>query len=89
MMVSQTKVRHILLKPSAIRTSEETRQLAEDLREAFDKASSKPAIEQIRDQVTKTLCGGVGVDVDPDNPDQVIITWTPPEGGEGPSYDGM
>ena len=33
MMVSQTKVRHILLKPSAIRTSEETRQLAEDLRE--------------------------------------------------------
>ena len=32
MMVQQTKVRHILLKPSAIRTSEETLQLAEDLR---------------------------------------------------------
>ena len=33
MMVNQTKVRHILLKPSAIRSSEETRQLAADLRE--------------------------------------------------------
>ena len=33
MLVQQTKVRHILLKPSAIRTSEETRQLAADLRE--------------------------------------------------------
>ena len=32
MLVQQTKVRHILLKPSAIRSSEETRQLAEDLR---------------------------------------------------------
>ncbi len=33
MLVQQTKVRHILLKPSAIRSNEETRQLAEDLRE--------------------------------------------------------
>jgi peptidyl-prolyl cis-trans isomerase SurA len=33
MLVQQTKVRHILLKPSAIRSSEETRQLAADLRE--------------------------------------------------------
>jgi peptidyl-prolyl cis-trans isomerase SurA len=33
MLVQQTKVRHILLKPSAIRTSEETRELAADLRE--------------------------------------------------------
>lgn len=33
MLVQQTKVRHILLKPSAIRTSDETRQLAEDLRQ--------------------------------------------------------
>ncbi len=33
MMVRQTKVRHILLKPSAIRSSEETQQLAADLRE--------------------------------------------------------
>ena len=32
MLVQQTKVRHILLKPSAIRTSEETQQLADDLR---------------------------------------------------------
>jgi peptidyl-prolyl cis-trans isomerase SurA len=32
MLVQQTKVRHILLKPSAIRSNEETRQLAEDLR---------------------------------------------------------
>jgi peptidyl-prolyl cis-trans isomerase SurA len=32
MLVQQTKVRHILLKPSAIRTSEETQQLAADLR---------------------------------------------------------
>ena len=32
MLVQQTKVRHILLKPSAIRTTEETRLLAEDLR---------------------------------------------------------
>ncbi len=33
MMVQQTKVRHILLKPSAIRSSEETRDLARELRE--------------------------------------------------------
>jgi peptidyl-prolyl cis-trans isomerase SurA len=32
MLVQQTKVRHILLKPSAIRSSEETQQLAEELR---------------------------------------------------------
>ena len=33
MLVQQTKVRHILLKPSAIRTSDETRQLADELRQ--------------------------------------------------------
>jgi peptidyl-prolyl cis-trans isomerase SurA len=33
MLVQQTKVRHILLKPSAIRSSDETRDLAETLRE--------------------------------------------------------
>ena len=33
MLVQQTKVRHILLKPSAIRSNEETQQLAADLRE--------------------------------------------------------
>ncbi len=33
MLVQQTKVRHILLKPSAIRSSEETRELARELRE--------------------------------------------------------
>ncbi|MEP5766124.1 MAG: peptidylprolyl isomerase [Halieaceae bacterium] len=33
MLVQQTHVRHILLKPSAIRNSEETRQLAAELRE--------------------------------------------------------
>lgn len=32
MLVQQTRVRHILLKPSAIRSAEETQQLAQDLR---------------------------------------------------------
>ena len=33
MMIQQSNVRHILLKPSAIRSDEETRQLADELRE--------------------------------------------------------
>jgi len=58
-VVQQTRVRHILLKPSAIRSDEETRQLAADLRqEVIDGGDFAALAREYSDDIGSAAEGG-------------------------------
>jgi len=69
-VVQQTRVRHILLKPSAIRSDEETRQLAADLRqEVIDGGDFAALAREYSDDIGSAAEGG---DLGWANPGQMV-----------------
>lgn len=56
--------------------------IAEDMREslvAYFGEPVTPNIDMIRDTIMKTMPNAISVEIDPDNPDVVIITWERPK----------